>query len=139
MNESDLSFERFRLSQKAKRAEEAEIKEAKREKLKGIYLPMSLIREVGLDAAFFYCYVLNNLQEGSESAVSVRIKDVEKETGLSEYCQRRVLKKLSDVGYLKTFISARGYTGVGDEFEGPRRNIAVLKFPTDIHGSILGL
>ncbi|MGA2762957.1 MAG: hypothetical protein ABSG17_06300 [Spirochaetia bacterium] len=139
MNESDLSLERLRLSLKAKRAEEALRKEAMREKLKGIYLPMSLVREVGLDAAFFYCYVLNRLPEGSERTVSLRIEDVEKETGLNEYYQRKLLKKLSDVGYLGTFINARGYTGVGDEFEGPRRNIEVLKLPSDIVSGLLRL
>lgn len=139
MNESDQSFEELRLALKAKRAEDAEKREAMREKLKGIYIPMSLIREVGLDAAFLYCYVLNRLPEGSERTVSLRIEDVEKETRLSEYYQRKLLKKLSDDGYLKTFINAKGYTGVGDEFEGPRRSVEVLKLPSDIMSGLLRL
>ena len=78
MNKSDQSFEELRLALKAKRGEEAEKREVMRGKLKGIYIPMSLIREVGLDAAFLYCYVLNRLPEGSERTVSLRIEDVEK-------------------------------------------------------------
>ena len=77
--------------------------------MKGIYLPMSVIRELGVEAALLYCYVLNRLNPSEGNKVALSIREVLADTGMKDYTQRKLFKVLEGEGYLQTSIVMRHF------------------------------
>ncbi len=102
MNDHESEFEEIKAAAHARRAEEADRKEAQREKMKGVYLPLSAIRELGVEAAPLYCYLLKKMVAQKKDEIILAVRDVEKEIRVGDYKQRKILKELVAMGYLKT-------------------------------------
>ena len=92
---------------------------------KGAYIPNSLVKELGIDQAFLYCYVLNKLPDGKRKMI-LTMEEVTAETGLNDYLQRNIFKKLADKGYLK---DTKERVQSGDSFQGVKRHVEVLRVP----------
>ncbi len=86
-------------------------------------VPLALVRELGVTEAFLFCYLMYKIDSPPEYTNILSIEEVERETGINEYTQRRVLADLA----------ARGYLSVAREGNSPpRRRIDILRVPRDL-------
>jgi DNA-binding MarR family transcriptional regulator len=81
-------------------------KKAKSEKrpsqrVKKITVTTELARELSIDGALLYSYLFEKLVNPYTMQVVVTVKEVEKEIGLNEYFQRKLLKRLEAKGLLQ--------------------------------------
>jgi ribosomal protein S19E (S16A) len=104
--------------------------------LKGVYVPMSLVRELGVDVAFLYCYILNKIDGEDRMKVLFSVENVEKETGLNDYIQRKLLKELEARGYVRISFQRRYCT---KDTMAPFRFVEIIKPPTDFAANVIVL
>ena len=107
---------------------------AEKSLVRGVYVPMSLIRELGVDVAFLYCYILNKIGGEDGMKVFFSVENVEKETGLNDYIQRKLLKELEAKGFVRISFERRYYTKYN---MAPFRFVKIIKSPTDLAASLI--
>lgn len=106
--------------------------------LRGLYVPMSLVKELGIEKAFLYCYMVNKLPSVRKKFI-LTVEELESDTGLNDYLQRTLLKKLETLGYLKLSYTTKGMEQESDDWNPTKRCIEVLKLPTDAAASLIAM
>ena len=80
--------------------------------------PLWLSKSLGLREAFLFCYLLGKRTDAKSTRLAMTVAAVEQETGVNEYYQRQLLKKLQ----------ARGLLVIRYEGNAPKKRIIYLGF-----------
>lgn len=70
-------------------------------RVKTVTVDIGLARELGIESAFFYSYLIEKLTNPFTMQVVVTVKEMQADTGMSEYIQRRALKDLETAQLLQ--------------------------------------
>ena len=72
-----------------------------------VRIPLSLVKEIGVEEAFVYCYLSEKAKADGQNKVMISVEMIRSDTGLNEYCQRKVLKNLKEEGWVNIQIESR--------------------------------
>lgn len=70
------------------------------EEKSSVCVPLWLAKSLGLKEAFLFCYLLGKRTDAKSTSLAITVSAVERETGVNEYYQRAILKKLRAMGLL---------------------------------------
>jgi hypothetical protein len=91
--------------------------------MNAFFIPLALVRHIGVMEAFFLCYLICKIDSPPAYNNLISVEEVANETGINEYAQRKLLAELSKRGYLS--VAREGNAP-------PKRRIDILRVPKEL-------
>jgi hypothetical protein len=93
----------------------------------GINISNQIFKELGIEKAFLYSLLLLKALECGSTDLIFSVNDMRDKTGMSDFIQRRCLKELQQLGYVRVFCKGDEYVEGSPDYRASRRHIEVLK------------